>query len=111
VANNKALEKQLGFFAVVRVRLLQNLLGLASLAQVAFEGQTAELKLVFGESACFVAKDVIDAAQLLGQLHALDLAGGDFACFFVDFNHFCVYLHELGKHDLADLGVYDEVQR
>jgi len=59
---------------------------------VSLKGDTAELKLVLGQSTGFVTEDVVDASELFWQLHALDAAAAFLT--FVDNAHIVIILDE-----------------
>lgn len=82
MANNEALEKQLSHKTILLVDALEDLASLMTLTNVSFEGDSTELKLIFGEGACFITENVVDTAKFLWQLHTLDSAVGHWAVFF-----------------------------
>lgn len=108
MANHKAFEQKLSCLAVVLVNLLQNLFSVSALAKVTLEANTSEFKLILGQCTCLVAEDVIDAAELLRELHALD-AARDHITFF-NANHICIFLNELGNDNFTQLSVNDQIE-
>lgn len=110
MADHEALEEQLSCLRVVLVNLLQDFFGVHSLAQVPLERDPSELKFVLGQRASLIAEDVVDTAELFGELHALDLARGDIAGVFLNTDHVRVSLDELRHDDLTQLSVNDQVK-
>ena len=111
MTDNKALEQKLCRLTVELVNLLQCVLDVFSFTQGSAEADLSEDELILGQRSGFVAENVVDVAELLWELHALNAARNNLATLSVQFHNVSVARDVLGHDEFSNFQIENQIQR